>query len=219
MNLLGNDTKPGVSPLRIEIRIHRAPIDGGSAVERTAIDGNPHVVARLFGCLQHGRYPRAQRRGEVGRVVHSIGVSEYRNLIVRGEGALDRSQAIVHLLHGVPGQALVDHQGNGEPHGVGAEDSDTLANVVLVNFEIPPSQSCNLLMFLVQHGDRHSHVVDRVLKVVMSLLRGPALGNDRVAAVAPGRPAGCLRRAAPGWYLFPCPVGFLAIPYPASCPR
>ncbi len=160
MNFLGDDQKAGIPPLWGEIRIDWIAVDGRAARQRSAGDRGSQVFTRLFGFLQHGWYTCTQCCGKVGRIVHTVGIGKYRNLIVRGEATLDRRQAVVHLPHGVFLQALVDDQGHRKRVRVGTEQIDVLANVILVNFKIAPSQSRYLLIFLVQDCYRNEDVID-----------------------------------------------------------
>ena len=89
-----------------------------SGTARIVVEG---FAAGALGLLEDRGEARALGGGEVGAHLGAVVVGEDGDLIVGAEGTLERGERVVDLLHGVEGDALIDHQGDGEGEGVDGE--------------------------------------------------------------------------------------------------
>ena len=125
-------------------RGERVDVVFGAAVEVDAAGERlAGVVVHGFasgglGPFDYGAEARALSGGEVGLHLGAVVVGEDGDLVVGGEGSLQRVERIVDAGHGVIGQALIDNDCDGERKGIDGERAHVLAEAVLVDVNILP---------------------------------------------------------------------------------
>ena len=159
MNLLGDGHEGGPAgrAALLDVGIYAIAILANIATgHRTVVNRYQHLFAGSLGHGEHERNPCALCAGKTSRaILRAVVIGEDFDLIVRRERTLNSAQGVVHFLHHIGSQALIDDKSYRKRERIRGEKGNGLARIVLEDLEVAVGEAGYQFSLRVLHGDRN----------------------------------------------------------------